>query len=255
MDIKSYHERIGYTGSMKPTYETLIALMRAHLLTVPFENLDIYRNIPIYIDPQAQFDKVVRKRRGGFCYELNSLFYQMLHAMGFETIMVSARIYNYERGVFGPEYDHLTILVHVNKILYLVDVGYGDFAMGPLELDFQIDQEDAGGSTYRMRTHDMNDMLVCRIENHTAKPLFVFTDQPCRLREFEGMCKFHQTDAASRFMKNRLVTMATEKGRKTLSGNTFTMIHGDTDIEVEIDNEEDIKILLKQEFGIDLQYS
>lgn len=255
MDIKSYHKRIGYTGSLEPTYDTLIALQRAHLLTVPFENLDIYRNIPIYIDPPAQFDKVVRKRRGGFCYELNSLFYQMLHAMGFETIMVSARTYSYERGVFGPEYDHMSILVHVQKILYLVDVGYGDFAMRPLELDFQIDQKDPDGSTYRMRTHDMNDMLVCRVENHTAKPLFVFTDQPCRLRDFEGMCKFHQTDSASRFMKKRLVTIATENGRKTLSGNTFTMIHGDNDIEVEIENEEDIKTLLKQEFGIDLQYS
>lgn len=254
MDIKAYHERIGYTGGSEPTLETLIALQKAHLLTVPFENLDIHRNIPIYIDPGAQFDKVVRKRRGGFCYELNSLFYQLLHAMKFETIMVSARTYNYERGNFEPEYDHMSILVYVHHILYLVDVGYGDFAMRPLELDFQMDQDDER-NIYRMRTHDMNDLLVSRIENHTAKPLYVFTHTPCRLREFEEMCKYHQISPGSRFTRKRLVTMPTENGRKTLSGNTFRVTHGRGEIEVEIESEEEVKALLKREFGIDLQYS
>jgi N-hydroxyarylamine O-acetyltransferase len=254
MDIKAYHKRIGYTGGSEPTLETLIALQKAHLLAVPFENLDIHRNIPIYIDPQAQFDKVVRKRRGGFCYELNSLFYQLLHAMKFETIMVSARTYNYDQGNFGPEYDHMGILVYVHNILYLVDVGFGDFAMQPLELDFQIDQDDARG-VYRMRTHDLNDMLVSRVENYSAKPLYVFTDTPCKLREFEEMCKYHQTSRESKFTRGRLVTMPTEHGRKTLRGNTLTVTHGRGEIEAVMESEEEVRALLKREFDIDLSYS
>lgn len=254
MDIKAYHERIGYSGSKEPTLETLIALQRAHLMTVPFENLDIYRNIPIYIDPQAQFDKVIRKRRGGFSYELNSLFYQMLHAMGFETIMVSARIYNYDKNNFGPEFDHMSILVYIKNDLFLVDVGFGEFAIQPLELDFQMDLTDPRG-IFRMRTHEMNDMLVSRVENHYAKPLFVFTDQPCKLLEFEEMCKYHQTSPQSRFKQGRLVTMLTEHGRKTLTGNRYKVTHGIGEIEVVIETEEEVTELLRKEFGLELQYS
>ena len=78
MEIDAYLERIGYRGSREPTVETLKRLHRAHMLTVPFENLDIPLGRPIVLSLPLLYDKIVRRRRGGFCYELNGLFAWLL---------------------------------------------------------------------------------------------------------------------------------------------------------------------------------
>jgi N-hydroxyarylamine O-acetyltransferase len=82
MDIDAYLERINYHGSLAPTAETLQALQVAHLLTAPFENLSTQRDEPIVLDDDLLFDKVVNRRRGGFCYELNGLFSALLRVLG-----------------------------------------------------------------------------------------------------------------------------------------------------------------------------
>ena len=74
MNLDSYLARISYSGPLAPTLENLRALHYAHLLAVPFENLDIHRGMPIALDQEHLYDKIVLHRRGGFCYELNSLF-------------------------------------------------------------------------------------------------------------------------------------------------------------------------------------
>ena len=107
MDIAAYLERIDYRGSQAPTAETLRALQEAHLLTVPFENLSIHSDERIILEDDAFFDKIVTRRRGGFCYELNGLFAALLRGLGFEVDMLSARVAN-AAGEFGPEFDHMT---------------------------------------------------------------------------------------------------------------------------------------------------
>src|SRR5579859_3200412 len=89
LHIKSYLRRIHYTGSLEPTYQTLAALQEAHLLAVPFENLDISLGREIILDEAALFHKIVEQRRGGFCYELNGLFASLLRALGFKVTMLS----------------------------------------------------------------------------------------------------------------------------------------------------------------------
>ncbi|HJZ46080.1 MAG TPA: arylamine N-acetyltransferase [Roseiflexaceae bacterium] len=110
MDVRAYLRRIGYNGTVAPTTATLRELHRAHLLAVPFENLDIHLGRPITLDQDALFDKVVTRRRGGFCYELNGLFAALLRAIGFQVTLLSAGVARAEGG-FGPEFDHLTLLV------------------------------------------------------------------------------------------------------------------------------------------------
>src|SRR5918995_2554428 len=109
MDVDAYLERIDYRGPLAPTAETLRRLHVAHLLAVPFENLSIHAGEPVVLDDEALFEKIVARRRGGFCYELNGLFAWLLRALGFRVTMLSARVVN--RGVVGPEYDHLTLQV------------------------------------------------------------------------------------------------------------------------------------------------
>ena len=110
MDIHAYLSRIGYRGTLEPSAATLHALQQAHLLAVPFENLDIHLGRPIVLDQTALFDKIVARRRGGFCYELNGLFAVLLRELGFEVTLLSAGVARASGG-FGPEYDHLTLLV------------------------------------------------------------------------------------------------------------------------------------------------
>src|SRR4051812_21511122 len=107
----AYLARIGYAGSLAPTIETLRALHRAHLHAVPFENLDIHLGRPIKLDRGAFFRKIVGERRGGFCYELNGLFADLLAFLDFDVSLLSARVAR-EAGGFGPEFDHLAVLVH-----------------------------------------------------------------------------------------------------------------------------------------------
>jgi len=94
MDVGAYLNRIGFDGAPRQRADTLRALHAAHLETVPFENLDIHLGRPIVLDEAAFFDKIVRRGRGGFCFELNGLFAALLRALGFDVTMLS--------GVYPP---------------------------------------------------------------------------------------------------------------------------------------------------------
>ncbi len=103
MDIKAYLDRIDYHGPLEPTAETLRQLHRAHMLAVPFENLDIHLDRPIMLDDAALFSKIVERRRGGFCYEMNGLFAALLGALGFRIDKLAAGVTR-EGGGFGPPF-------------------------------------------------------------------------------------------------------------------------------------------------------
>jgi N-hydroxyarylamine O-acetyltransferase len=109
-DLPAYLQRLNYTGPLTSSAETLRALHQAHLLAVPFENLDIPLGRPIIPEEAALFRKIVEEGRGGFCYELNGLFAALLRELGFKVTLLSARVARAEGG-FGPEFDHLTLLV------------------------------------------------------------------------------------------------------------------------------------------------
>src|SRR4029079_80756 len=92
MDVEAYLNRINYSGSRKPSAETLRDLQVAHLRNVPFENLSIHAAEPIELDDDALFRKIVENRRGGFCYEANGLFAALLRALGFKVTMLAAGV-------------------------------------------------------------------------------------------------------------------------------------------------------------------
>src|SRR5829696_2117836 len=122
MNIEAYLKRINYNGPLEPTAETLRALQVAHLLSVPFENLSIHAGEPIVLDEETLFTKIVGTRRGGFCYECNGLFAGLLRALGFEVAMLAAGVARPD-GTFGPEFDHMTLIVTLED-RWLVDVGF-----------------------------------------------------------------------------------------------------------------------------------
>src|SRR5271169_1200439 len=132
LNVPAYLDRIAYAGPLAPRLEVLRNLHRAHLLSVPFENLDIAAGRKIVCDEHAFIHKIVELRRGGFCYELNGAFAALLRAIGFQVTLLSARVPR-ENGSDGPEFDHLALRIDLERS-WLADVGFGDSFLEPLEL-------------------------------------------------------------------------------------------------------------------------
>ena len=165
MDIRNYLERIGFDKPVRLDVETLFGLHRTHLLTVPFENLDIHLGIPIQLNEQSLWNKIVVRRRGGFCYELNGLFAWLLKNIGFEVTYLNGHVYNHA-GKRGRKFDHLALLVGIPRddTTWLVDVGFGDSFFEPLRYGYNGEQVQ-GSRAYRLDTvEDGIDLL--RQENN-----------------------------------------------------------------------------------------
>ena len=247
MEIEAYLKRIGYSGAREPSVETLRLLHLAHLLTVPFENLDIPLGRPIVLSLPSFYDKIVRRRRGGFCYELNGLFGWLLKEFGFAVRILSARVFNGARP--GPEFDHLVLLIEMDEPL-IADVGFGDSFLEPLRLDIDEPQVQYG-SAYRLTGSD-SERIIQRRRESVWEPIYVFSLTPRRLFEFKSMCQYHQTSPESIFTRKKLCSLARPEGRITLSNNQLVMTAGGRREEREVSGEEEHRILLKTRFGIDL---
>lgn len=247
MDIDAYFERIGYEGSREPTAETLRQLHRAHMLTVPFENFDIHLGHPIVLSLSSFYDKIVRRRRGGFCYELNGLFGWLLEHLGFSVEIVSARVFDGAQK--GPDFDHLILLVKIDEI-FVVDVGFGDSFVEPLRRD-AADETVLHGSTFRLMGSDSERVLQRRRKTEW-EPQFAFSPMPRRLAEFNAMCHHHQTSPKSTFTQKTICSVATPAGRITLSNSRLITAEGGRREEREVSGQEEYRRLLKTHFGIEL---
>ncbi len=215
MNLRAYLRRIGVTGPVRADARTLKRLHRQHLVTVPFENLSIHMGEPVSLDLAALYDKIVRRRRGGFCYELNGLFAELLRRLGYRVTLLSAGVAK-DTGGFGPEYDHLLLLIELDRH-WLVDVGFGENFKSPLDLDASGAQVQ-GSKAYRIQRRDEFQLLQERSGAGRWKDSYRFTLTPRELAEFEAMCRYHQTSPDSHFTRNRVCSLATPTGRKTLSG-------------------------------------
>ncbi len=141
MQPETYLRRIHYSGSHEPTAEVLRDLHRAHMLSVPFENLDIPAQRPIILETDLLLHKVVNLHRGGFCYELNGAFAWLLRSIGFEVMMLSAGVARKD-GTFSPEFDHMALEVRDSRRdCWLVDVGFGDCFLEPLSFSCMADSQ------------------------------------------------------------------------------------------------------------------
>ncbi|ELR70652.1 N-acetyltransferase [Fulvivirga imtechensis AK7] len=250
MDQQKYLERINYTGDLRPSLEVLQRLQKMHLLSVPFENLDIHYGLPITLDINKIYNKVVLNKRGGFCYELNGLYYELLISIGFNAKMVSARVYDQKKG-YGQEYDHLSVVVNLDGIEYLTDVGFGEFMFSPLEITMNNIQPDARGH-FMIDTTEDDYLRVNKIDNGTAVPEFMFKNIPREFSEFAGMCIYHQSNPASHFTQRKLISIPTEKGRVTLTTDKLKITENQFTEELVLQDEISFLEKLKMYFKIDL---
>lgn len=248
MNIKTYLERINYQGSLAPTAETLRELHLAHLSAVPFENLSIHANEPVVLEDDALFAKIVERRRGGFCYEVNGLFAALLRALGFKVDMLSAGVANPDGG-FGPDFDHMALLVTLDE-RWLADVGFGDSFREPLLLDERSEQVQ-GSRAFRIVSDGQHLILMRRDEGDEWKAQYRFTLEPREYADYAEMCRYHQTSPQSHFTKARICSRTTADGRITLSEMRFitTLEQGERQEKI-LMSEEEYAAMLREHFGV-----
>jgi len=249
LNIEAYLRRINYTGPAEPGVRPLRELHVAHLLRVPFENLDNHLAREIVLDQDKLVSKIVNEQRGGICYELNGAFGGLLRELGFEVAMLSAGVARAEGG-FDPPFDHMTLVVQLEE-RWLADVGFGDSFREPLLLDSR-DEQTQTGEAYRLSDAEDEHLILERREADAWKPQYRFTLQPYELSDFGEMCHYHQTSPESPFTQRRTCSIATPEGRITVTGlRLITTVGGERD-ERELAGAGEYVAALREHFGVTL---
>lgn len=251
MDLDRYLARIGYDGPLVADRATLTALHRAHLHAVPFENLSIGWGEPIVLDVARHHAKIVERRRGGFCYELNGLFAWLLETIGFRVSLRSARVWAARDGVedYGPADAHLFLHVDLGEP-WLADVGFGDNFLEPKRLVDALVQEE-GRRAYRYaREDDGTWTLWQRGFDGAWKRGYHFADVAHPMDHFAFMCREQQTSPGSVFVRKRICSLALPDGRITLADDQFIETDLDGHRRIEAVDDAAWTRLLAERFGI-----
>ena len=248
MDIDAYLGRIGLTGRPPPTLEGLRALHRAHLAAIPYENFDVQLGRPVTIAVPAIYDKIVGRRRGGWCYEMNGLFGWALGELGFKVTRATGAVMRAAAGdaVIG---NHLVLRVDLPEGVHLADVGFGD---GPNE-PFAVREGtfDSNGFPYAVeRTGDG----WWRLVNHPAggAASFDFDPHPADETRLAAKCDELQTAEASVFVQNAVAFRQTPGAIDVLRGRVALRIRPDGIGKRLIENADDLVATLKDVFALDL---
>ncbi len=251
LDLKKYLHRIGMAKNPNPDLITLRTIHKSHLLNIPFENLSIHYHEPINLNEKNLFKKIIIDKRGGFCYELNGLFYFLLKELGYQCKMISARVF--DDGILGPEFDHLAIIVNLKNKEWLCDVGFGDSFYEPLELTIDKVQLDHG-RFFKITVQSNNNFIIYRSDDQIDwQPQYSFTKISRVIKEFEPMCLYHQISPNSHFTQKIVCTKATENGRITITKEKLKITEEKNKKEVPINNEENFKAYLKKYFQIQIK--
>lgn len=220
MDKHQYLKRLNATEK-QPTFENLSELQLLHLQNVPFENLDVIRNVPIYLNLQTIYEKVVERRRGGFCYELNGLFHSLLVALDYDVQLISATVLK-PNGEWAKADTHATLLVYLDQP-YLVDVGFGAATPRiPVPLNGTVTTPI--NESYKIEQQSKNTFDLIRQTEQQTRILYRFKTETKELIDFHEGCVFNQVSKESTFTHADIISLATEHGRITLQDHTLTKV-------------------------------
>jgi N-hydroxyarylamine O-acetyltransferase len=218
------------------------------MLNVPFENLDIHLKRKIILKPELFYKKIVENNRGGFCYEMNGLFYDVLKSLGYEVKMISARVYDTPEP--GPEFDHMALIVTLDGKDWLADVGFGDSFLEPLKLETETVQEQYSKSFRIVNIDDDNFKVQNLNSDGKWNDMYRFTLKPRVLNDYSERCVYDQTSPQSHFTQKRFCSLARTNGRITLSGMKMIVTKNGVKNETEMENENEFDQKLKELFGI-----
>lgn len=249
---KAFFTRIGIDPDTKTelTYDFLKKVQYAAVTNIAYENLDILDGIPLSLEPNDIFDKIVTRHRGGYCFEVNGLLADMLREMGFD---VSERFARYLRGETGtPMRRHRVAIVSLADGEYLCDIGIGQTAPRyPVRLEEGLEQEQFG-EIYRFDRDEALGWVLSDLHEGSWRRFFSFTDEenyPVDYVQPSFWCEHHPD---SPFNKAPMLAIKTAEGRKTVDGKTYKVFVGDTLTYIEEDvSDKRFSQILKEEFLLD----
>lgn len=225
MNVDAYLERIGFDGPVEVDLVTLAALQRAHLSTVPFENLHVYHRLGVRTDTDWSVAKVVEQRRGGWCFELNGAFGLLLETLGFPVLRLGAAVL-----LDGPTtaIDHLALEVQLDEP-WLVDVGFGESFVAPLALNRRGPQTDRAG-TFEFIDSAQGLTLTRHDADGVPAPQYRFRRVHHELAGFDGASEHLQTAEDLHWRNKPFATRLIDGGpeRVTLLGDRLKF-HGRPD--------------------------
>ncbi|MFJ2957567.1 arylamine N-acetyltransferase [Streptomyces sp. NPDC087270] len=243
----AYLEHIGAERPARPDLDALRALHLAHLRTVPFENLSIHRGEDIVLAPGPLVAKVVDRGRGGFCYELNGAFAELLRALGYEVELLTCRSFG-DGGELGPPFDHMALRVRTEDgAVWLADVGFGRHSHFPLSYGSRAEQPEPGG-VFTLREAPDGDLDVLRDD----EPQYRVEQRPRGLGDFAATCWWQRTSPLSHFRTSLVCSRLTADGRVTLSGRTLVRTAGGSRQERELPGPAEVLAAYREHFGIAL---
>lgn len=250
LDIAAYLDRIQVTQKPSATIEFLQTVHRQHVFHVPFENLDIHLDRTISLAPDALFDKIVRRRRGGYCFELNGLFQLLLEALDFRVYSTAARV------LFGtetiPPRSHRLLIVTLDGTDWMADVGFGAFGLiEPLPLKTGLEHRQF---TDRFRLED-NPLLGYVFQSYHDRSWhnqYAFTGDLHHPIDFAFANYYHSHSPQSIFTQKRICQLPTPEGRKRLEDTTLSQTVNGVTTALSIKGEQEFLRTLKIHFDLDL---
>ena len=248
MNIQHYFNRIGVEGPLRADLDCFRRLHRAHALTLTYENLDVQLGVPVTREIEAIFDKLVARRRGGWCYEMNGILGWALEEVGFEVKRLAGAV---ARDVAGDSVigTHLVLLVRVDGEDWIGDVGYGDGLIDPVRLrEGAISGNPLACSLQRIEGgwwRYLNDP-------RSGGPNFDFNPDVATEALLDDRCDFQQRDPASPFVQNAVVQRWTGDAHYSLRGRVLRVLTVEGEEKSLIDSSADYVRRLREAFAIDL---
>lgn len=252
VNIAEYLQRIQFTDNWAVNAETLVRVTRAHLEAVPFENLEVrYEHREPSLEAKDLYNKVVINKRGGYCFELNKLFYLLLKQMGFECYPVPARVVH-QRPELRPVSHRATVVV-IDGRKWFCDVGFGGAGpKGALRLDTTDVQEVFGDSFVITRDHEkyIGEYAICRIDDGIAQQVLSVQDNAWMDVDFTTFNSYYATYHRSPFKLKRVLYKCTTHGWVSLTENTLVTMENGIRQTVELQSEQEIETVIEQRFGL-----
>jgi len=247
MDLDAYLRRIGLSGPLRADLDTLRALMCCQLRTIPFENLDIFDfHRPVSLEPSALFDKLVTARRGGYCFELNGLFFEVLKAAGFACYPVAARVL--WRKTVRPPLTHRASIVELDGEAWWCDVGFG--GPGPREpLPLRAGEPLLCGADVFLLRPAGRELALLRVKDGVREPVLSFENRPFDEADFALLNYYCSHSPDVLFTRQRVVSLTTDAGYAAITGDMLCADGRETPL----DTPDSLRSALQDRFGISIE--
>ena len=251
-DKNAYLKRIGVGDESVPlTKEGLDRLQFAHLCSVPFENLDLFDyDGKVDFGVEELFDKVVLRRRGGYCFELNSIFMALLKAVGFDVHPAGVRILMGGNTDFLPAIAHRASIITIGGKRYYSDVGFGMTNAPGISICLDdYSEQDIQGEVFTVEDRPFNNKMIIRHTENGPSGLFMFVPDPFNVLDF---ITYNTTIQMTGFRAKRMVNLRRPGGSISVDGDIFRRTDKGERTESPLPTAQDAFDVLNSEFGMAL---